>query len=79
MVSLGQLIRSKIWSKAERDDRKGAMQPVMLSVKTRQARKTVTHISGLETFGIDVEDFAEVLKKLCAGSASGEFTSILPS
>jgi len=43
-----------------------------LSVKTRQGRKKVTHVTGLETFGIDIEEFAEELKKLCAGSASGE-------
>ncbi|ORX35611.1 hypothetical protein BD324DRAFT_642848 [Kockovaella imperatae] len=50
--------------------KKGAMQPVLISVKTRQGRKTVTLISGLETFGIDLEDFAEELKKLCAGSTA---------
>lgn len=43
-----------------------------MAVKTRQGRKTVTIVSGLETFGIDVEDFAEELRKLCAGSASSK-------
>jgi translation initiation factor 2D len=50
------------------------MQPVTMSVKTRQGRKTITHISGLETFSVDVDEFAEVLRKLCAGSASGELS-----
>ncbi|KAK4685848.1 translation initiation factor 2D, partial [Tremellales sp. Uapishka_1] len=50
--------------------RKGTLNPVTLSVKTRQGRKTITHVVGLETFGIDIDDFAEELKKLCAGSAS---------
>jgi translation initiation factor 1 (eIF-1/SUI1) len=53
--------------------RKGAMQPVLISVKARQGRKTVTLISGLETFAIDLEDFAEELKKLCAGSTTSRF------
>ena len=52
--------------------RKGALQPITLSVKTRQGRKTVTHVAGLETFGVDVDEFAEELRKLCAGSASGQ-------
>jgi translation initiation factor 2D len=43
-----------------------------MAVKTRQGRKVVTIVAGLETFGIDVEDFAEELKRLCAGSASGK-------
>ena len=43
-----------------------------MGVKTRQGRKTVTVIAGLEAFGIDIDDFAEELRKLCAGSASSE-------
>lgn len=50
--------------------RKGALQPITMAVKTRQGRKTVTIITGLETFGLDVDDFAEELRKRCAGSAS---------
>lgn len=42
----------------------------MLSVKTRNNRRTVTSIINLESFGIDLEDLAEELKKACAGSAS---------
>jgi len=56
-------------------NRKGAMQPITMSVKTRQGRKTITHVSGLETFSIDIDEFAEVLRKLCAGSASGKLLS----
>lgn len=44
----------------------------MMSVKTRQGRKTVTIITGLESFGVDIDEFAEELRKLCAGSASGQ-------
>lgn len=54
--------------------RKGPLQPVSMSVKTRQGRKTVTLISGLETFGVDIDDFAEELRKLCAGSTSSELS-----
>lgn len=41
-----------------------------MTVKTRQGRKTVTVITGLETFSIVPEEFAEELKKLCAGSTT---------
>ncbi|RYG95601.1 MAG: hypothetical protein EON58_13845 [Alphaproteobacteria bacterium] len=50
--------------------RKGTLQPVTMSVKTRQGRKTVTIITGLETFSIPPDEFAEELKKLCAGSTT---------
>jgi translation initiation factor 2D len=52
--------------------RKGSLQPISMVVKTRQSRKTVTLISGLEAFGINVEEFADEMKRLCAGSASGQ-------
>lgn len=41
-----------------------------MAVKTRQGRKQVTLVSGLETFGIDIDEFADELRRLCAGSAS---------
>lgn len=41
-----------------------------MTVKSRQGRKSVTIITGLETFSIDADDFAEELKKLCAGSTT---------
>jgi translation initiation factor 2D len=41
-----------------------------MAVKTRQGRKQVTLVSGLEAFGIDIDDFADELRHLCAGSAS---------
>lgn len=41
-----------------------------MSVKTRQGRKQVTLVANLEGFGIDVDDFADELRRLCAGSAS---------
>ncbi len=54
--------------------RKGTLQPITLTVKTRQGRRTVTHVTGLETFSVEIDEFAEELRKICAGSASGEFT-----
>lgn len=41
-----------------------------MCVKTRQGRKQVTLVSGLEGFGVDIDDFADELRRLCAGSAS---------
>lgn len=55
--------------------RKGGMQPIALAVKTRQGRKVVTVITGLETYGIKVDEFAEDLKRICAGSASSKSLS----
>ncbi|WVQ99704.1 hypothetical protein IAU59_006845 [Kwoniella sp. CBS 9459] len=50
--------------------KKGNLQPITMTVKTRQGRKTVTHVSGLETFSVDIDSFAEEMRKACAGSAS---------
>lgn len=50
--------------------KKGALNPISMVVKTRQGRKQVTLISGLEAFGIDIDDFAEELRKVCAGATS---------
>jgi translation initiation factor 1 (eIF-1/SUI1) len=58
--------------------RKGTMQPITLSVKTRQGRKVVTVITGLETYSIKVDEFAEDLKRICAGSASSESITYHP-
>lgn len=55
---------------------KGTLHPISMAVKQRQGRKTVTLVSGLEAFGVNVDDFAEELKKLCAGSASGELAGV---
>lgn len=50
--------------------KKGALNPINMVVKTRQGRKQVTLVSGLEGFGVDPDDFAEELRRLCAGSTS---------
>ncbi|KAL1411375.1 hypothetical protein Q8F55_002331 [Vanrija albida] len=50
--------------------KKGTLNPIIMSVKTRQGRKQVTLISGLESFGVDIDDFADELRRVCAGSAS---------
>ncbi|WVQ77838.1 hypothetical protein IAR50_007533 [Cryptococcus sp. DSM 104548] len=50
--------------------KKGALQPITLTIKSRGGRRTVTHITGLELFSIPAESFAEEMRKKCAGSAS---------
>ncbi|ORY26308.1 hypothetical protein BCR39DRAFT_541242 [Naematelia encephala] len=50
--------------------RKGALEPIALTVKTRQGRRVVTHVTGVEAFGINADELADELKRLCAGSAS---------
>lgn len=51
-------------------DRKGTLSPILLTPKIRAGRKTITLIQGLETFSISPLEFAEELKKLCAGSTT---------
>ncbi|RPB02651.1 hypothetical protein L873DRAFT_1826672 [Choiromyces venosus 120613-1] len=48
----------------------GAPPKVSLVIESRQGKKTVTKLSGLEPFGIDAKAAAEVLQRVCAGSAS---------
>lgn len=50
--------------------KKGALNPITITVKTRQGRKQVTLVAGLEGFGIDPDDFADDLRRRCAGSTS---------
>ncbi len=50
--------------------KKGALNPITIMVKTRQGRKQVTLVAGLEAFGIDPDDFADDLRRRCAGSTS---------
>ncbi|BEI93373.1 uncharacterized protein CcaverHIS019_0510010 [Cutaneotrichosporon cavernicola] len=50
--------------------KKGALNPITIQVKTRQGRKQVTLVAGLEGFAIDPDDFAEDLRRRCAGSTS---------
>ena len=49
----------------------GAAKPVQVEIKSRQGRKAVSLITGLETYGIDPPTLAHDLMKLGA-SASGE-------
>ncbi|GMK53938.1 hypothetical protein CspeluHIS016_0105240 [Cutaneotrichosporon spelunceum] len=50
--------------------KKGALNPITIQVKTRQGRKQVTLVAGLEGFVIDPDDFADDLRRRCAGSTS---------
>ncbi|KAJ3212823.1 Eukaryotic translation initiation factor 2D [Dinochytrium kinnereticum] len=56
--------------------RKGTPKPINITVEIRQGRKTVTRITGVETYGIDPEILASELKVLCASSTT---VSPLPS
>ncbi|RKP08940.1 hypothetical protein THASP1DRAFT_14937 [Thamnocephalis sphaerospora] len=50
--------------------RKGVSRPLQIIVETRQGRKTVTRIVGLETFLIDLEEVSKRLQTACAGSVA---------
>lgn len=47
------------------------MKPISIVVKTRQGNKAATLITGFEGYGIDADDLAEELRKVCASSTSG--------
>ncbi|WVO15234.1 hypothetical protein L204_102883 [Cryptococcus depauperatus] len=50
--------------------KKGAPQPVTIYITSRGGHRTITHIVGLELFSINPADFAEYMRKRCAGAAS---------
>ncbi|KAI0632800.1 eukaryotic translation initiation factor SUI1 family protein [Trametes polyzona] len=50
--------------------KKGEMKPISVVVKIRQGRKACTLITGFETFGLQAEELAEELRKVCASSTS---------
>ena len=50
--------------------RSGGAPKVRITMETRSGNKTVTRISGMESFYISPQTLAEELKKICAGSAS---------
>ena len=52
--------------------RKGKMKPIQIMVEQRQGSKTVTKITNLEQFEVDVEELASQLKVRCASSTTGE-------
>ncbi|KAF9283710.1 hypothetical protein BGZ68_005199 [Mortierella alpina] len=49
---------------------KGGVKPIHVTQEIRTGRKTVTKVSGLEHFMIDVDAFAHELQVLCAGSVA---------
>lgn len=57
--------------------RKGQPKPVEITQEVRQGRKTVTKVTGVEGFGLDVEELSKELTKLCASSATCEYSRIV--
>ncbi|KAG9322093.1 hypothetical protein KVV02_005577 [Mortierella alpina] len=49
---------------------KGGVKPIQITQEIRTGRKTVTKVSGLEHFMVDVDAFAHELQVLCAGSVA---------
>ncbi|KAJ3110777.1 Eukaryotic translation initiation factor 2D [Phlyctochytrium bullatum] len=50
--------------------RKGSLKPINVTVETRQGRRMITRVVGMEAFGIDPEDLAAQLKIRCASSTT---------
>ncbi|KAF9922426.1 hypothetical protein BGZ65_009601 [Modicella reniformis] len=49
---------------------KGGIKPVQITQEIRTGRKTVTKVSGLEYYFIDVDAFGQELQVRCAGSVA---------
>ena len=52
---------------------KGGVKPVLITQEIRTGRKTVTKVSGLEYFFIDVDTFGQEMQVICAGSVASKF------
>ncbi|KAI8062572.1 hypothetical protein BC940DRAFT_341718 [Gongronella butleri] len=50
--------------------KKGTPKPVEITQETRQGRKTMTKVTGMESFGMDIDELCKELTKLCASSAT---------
>ncbi|KAI8968732.1 eukaryotic translation initiation factor SUI1 family protein [Trametes punicea] len=50
--------------------KKGELKPISVVVKIRQGRKACTLITGFEPFGLQADELAEELRKVCASSTS---------
>ncbi|RPD60842.1 eukaryotic translation initiation factor SUI1 family protein [Lentinus tigrinus ALCF2SS1-6] len=50
--------------------KKGEVKPISVLVKIRQGRKACTLVTGYEPFGLQADDLAEELRKVCASSTS---------
>ncbi|EIW56725.1 eukaryotic translation initiation factor SUI1 family protein [Trametes versicolor FP-101664 SS1] len=50
--------------------KKGEMKPVSVVVKIRQGRKACTLITGFEPFGLEAEEIADELRRICASSTT---------
>ncbi|KAF2471460.1 eukaryotic translation initiation factor SUI1 family protein [Lindgomyces ingoldianus] len=55
---------------ADSKPKAGAPPKIQISLETRSGNKTVTKISGLETYYIAPQPLADELRKMCAGSTS---------
>ncbi|CDO75463.1 hypothetical protein BN946_scf184823.g17 [Trametes cinnabarina] len=53
--------------------KRGELKPISVVVKIRQGRKACTLLTGFEPYGLQAEELAEELRKVCASSTSGEF------
>ncbi|KAI8991996.1 hypothetical protein BDF20DRAFT_847680 [Mycotypha africana] len=50
--------------------RKGSPKPIEITQEIRQGRKTITKVTGMEAFDLDVDELSKELTRLCASSAT---------
>jgi translation initiation factor 2D len=55
--------------------KKGAPKTIEVLQEIRQGRKTVTKLTGMESFGLEIDDLCKELTKLCASSATRKSSS----
>jgi translation initiation factor 2D len=51
--------------------RDGSPRSVVILLETRQGRKTITKVTGVEWYGLSVEDVCKDLTRRCASSVTG--------
>lgn len=51
---------------------KGGVKSILITQEIRTGRKTVTKVSGLEHFMIDVDGFGQEIQVLCASSVASK-------
>lgn len=56
---------------------RGAAQSVVVEIRTRQGRKNVSLVTGLEVYGIEAEAFSQDLMRVVGASGSGKFFACL--
>jgi len=53
--------------------RDGSPRNVLITLETRQGRKTMTKVTGVEWYGLSVDEVCKDLTRRCASSVTGTY------